>query len=51
MEGRLAAEAAAGAEFAEGAVVGAFDAAFETREGDEGRGAGCVFEEYMAEAE
>ena len=50
-QGTLVAEVTADAEFAEGAVIGAFDAAFETRESGEGRGAGRVFEEYVAEAE
>ncbi len=47
----MAAQVSAKAELAEGAVVGAFDAAFETREGGEGFGAGRVFEEYVAEAD
>ncbi len=47
----MVAQVAAEAEFAEGAVVGAFDAAFETREGGEGFRAGRVFEEDVAEAD
>ena len=50
-QGTLIAQVTADAKFAEGAVIGAFDAAFKARKGSEGFGAGCVFQEDVAEAE
>ena len=50
-QGTLIAQVTAGAEFAEGTVIGAFDATFKARKGGEGFRAGCVFQEDVAEAE
>ena len=50
-QGMSIAQVAADAKFAEGAVIGAFDAAFKARESGEGRGAGRIFQKNVAEAE
>ena len=50
-QGTLVAQVTTDAKFAESAVIGALDAAFKSRKGSEGFGAGCVLEKDVAEAE